>query len=95
MALNTSIARLETKNVTEELLLELGRQELTLAAAGAAADAVEDPQSNRLTVAVGGSAIAAVSQQGLELIEYITRAQTGGVPLCGIPLDGKLGPFMY
>ena len=43
-------------------------------------------QSTRLTAAVGGSGVAAVSQQGLR-VEHTTRAQTGGVPLYGIPLD--------
>ena len=65
--------------------IERGWQHLTLARA-AAADAVVDPQSTRLT---GGGGDAAVSQQFR--VERTTRAQTGGVPRClSVATDGNI-----
>ena len=95
MKLSTAIARFETKNchTRNELWVELGRQQLSIAGGGggaAAAAAAMCPQSTRLTAGGGGSGAAAASQQGFIRVEHSTRAQTGGVPLCGILLDENI-----
>ena len=51
--------------------------------------AAVDAQSACLFATVGDSGGAAVSQQGLR-VEHATRAQTSGVPVCGVPLNGNI-----
>ena len=84
MKLNTwsSIARFETKTAEtgRELWVALGRQHLILASGVAIADADVDP--DHAAHCCCGSYAAVVSEQGFE---HTARAQTGSVPLRGIP----------